>query len=89
MGDAGTKTGESAEGYFRQALALAETLGLRPLSAHCHLGLGTLSGRAGRPQEARASLTAAATMFAEMDTRHWRAQAETALDTLSPGPGSE
>src|SRR5262245_9028864 len=31
-----------AETYYRQALALAEELGMRPLQAHCHLGLGTL-----------------------------------------------
>ena len=33
---------EQAEAYYRQALALAEELGMRPLLAHCHLGLGTL-----------------------------------------------
>src|SRR5262249_54520872 len=31
-----------AEAYYRQALALAEQLGMRPLMAHCHRGLGTL-----------------------------------------------
>ena len=39
---------EQAEAYYRQALALAEELGMRPLLAHCHLGLGTLYGRMGR-----------------------------------------
>ena len=34
-----------AEAYCRQALALAEELGMRPLQAHCHLGLGTLYAR--------------------------------------------
>ena len=33
---------EPAEAHYRQALALAEELGMRPLQAHCHLGLGTL-----------------------------------------------
>ena len=33
---------EPAETHYRQALALAEELGMRPLQAHCHLGLGTL-----------------------------------------------
>ena len=28
--------------HYRQALTLAEELGMRPLAAHCHLGLGTL-----------------------------------------------
>ena len=31
-----------AEDYYGQAIALAEELGMRPLQAHCHLGLGTL-----------------------------------------------
>src|SRR4029434_6831893 len=33
---------DQATVHYRQALALAEELGLRPLQAHCHLGLGTL-----------------------------------------------
>jgi tetratricopeptide (TPR) repeat protein len=39
---------ESAAHHYRQALALADKLGMRPLVAHCHLGLGTLYGQ-GRP----------------------------------------
>jgi tetratricopeptide (TPR) repeat protein len=31
--------GERAEAHYRQALALAEELGMRPLVAHCHQGL--------------------------------------------------
>ena len=34
-----------AEAHYQQALALAEALGMRPLQAHCHLGLGTLYAR--------------------------------------------
>ena len=34
-----------AEAHYRQALALAEELGMRPLVAHCHHGLGRLYGR--------------------------------------------
>ena len=36
-----------------QALALAEELGMRPLQAHCHRGLGTLYAKLGRPEPAR------------------------------------
>ena len=36
---------EQAEAHYRQALALAEELGMRPLQAHCHRGLGTLYAR--------------------------------------------
>jgi tetratricopeptide (TPR) repeat protein len=31
-----------AEAYYQQALALADEWGMRPLQAHCHLGLGKL-----------------------------------------------
>ena len=39
---------ERAEAHYRQALALAEELGMRPLQAHCHHGLGRLYGQTGR-----------------------------------------
>ena len=32
---------ESAAAAYRQAMTLADELGMRPLAAHCHLGLGT------------------------------------------------
>src|SRR5262249_9850182 len=47
--------GEQAGAHYRQALALAEELGMRPLLAHCHFGLGTLYGRMGRIEHARAA----------------------------------
>jgi len=43
---------KAAEAYYRQALTLAEALGMRLLQAHCHRGLGTLyakTGQASRP----------------------------------------
>jgi tetratricopeptide (TPR) repeat protein len=42
--------------HYQQALTLAEELGMRPLMAPCHLGLGTLYRRLGRAQLARAAL---------------------------------
>jgi hypothetical protein len=74
---------DTAEAHYRQALALAEALGLRPLMAHCHLGLGALSRRAGTRQQAREHITTAATMFGEMDMRYWREQAEAELKELA------
>ena len=38
----------AAGGHYRQALALADELGMRPLVAHCHLGLGKLYRRTGK-----------------------------------------
>jgi tetratricopeptide (TPR) repeat protein len=68
-----------AEAHFQQALALAEALGMRPLQAHCHLGLGTLYATTGQRQQARASLSTAVEMYRAMDMAFWLPQAEAAL----------
>jgi len=44
---------EPAEGRDRQALALAAELGMRPLLAHCHFGLGKLYRRTGKRERAQ------------------------------------
>ena len=69
----------SAETHYRQALALAEELGMRPLQAHCHLGLGTLYVQTGRPEPARAALTVAIALYRDMEMTFWLPQAEAAL----------
>jgi tetratricopeptide (TPR) repeat protein len=68
-----------AESHYRDALALAERLGMRPLVAHCHLGLGKLYGRAGDPAKAHEYLTSAATMYREMGMDFWLEKAAGAL----------
>jgi tetratricopeptide (TPR) repeat protein len=70
---------EQAEACYQQALALADELGMRPLLAHCHYGLGMLSARLGRPAQARAALSAAIEMYHAMDMTFWLPQAEAAL----------
>ncbi len=67
---------EPAETHYRQAMVLAEELGMRPLVAHCHLGLGKLSRRTGQREQAREHLTTATTMYREMDMTYWLEQAE-------------
>jgi tetratricopeptide (TPR) repeat protein len=69
---------EAADLRYREARALADERGMRPLVARCHLGLGTLYGRAGTPARAREHLTTAVAMFRDMDMRLWleRADAE-------------
>ena len=47
---------DQAELHYRQALALAEELGMRPLQAHCHLGIGTLYAKSGRHNDAGTEL---------------------------------
>jgi tetratricopeptide (TPR) repeat protein len=53
---------EAAEARYRHALAVADGLGMRPLLAHCRLGLGQLYTRTGKREQAREHLTTAATM---------------------------
>jgi class 3 adenylate cyclase len=62
-----------------QALALAEELGMRPLQAHCHLGLGTLYAKSGQPEQSRAELSTAMALYRSMDMTFWLPQAEVAL----------
>jgi class 3 adenylate cyclase/tetratricopeptide (TPR) repeat protein len=69
---------EQAEAYYQQALALAEELGMRPLMAHCHHGLGRLYGRTGRGEKARAALITAIDLYRAMDMTFWLPQAEAA-----------
>jgi tetratricopeptide (TPR) repeat protein len=70
---------ESGEAHYRKALALAEPRGMRPLVAHCHLGLGKLYRRTGKRQDALEHLTAATTMYREMDMQFWLKEAEAEL----------
>jgi class 3 adenylate cyclase/tetratricopeptide (TPR) repeat protein len=68
-----------AEASYRQALALAEELRMRPLQAHCHCSLGTLYAELGRPDSARTELSAAIEWYRAMDMTFWLPQAEAAL----------
>jgi tetratricopeptide (TPR) repeat protein len=68
-----------AEVHYCQALSLAEELGMRPLQAHCHLGLATLYLKIGRPEQARAELAAAIALYRAMEMTFWLPQAEAAL----------
>jgi len=68
-----------ADAYYRQALALATELGMRPLVAHCHLGLGALYGKVGRQDQARAELSTAIELYRSMEMVFWLPRAEAAL----------
>ena len=72
--DAGT-----SEVHYRAALALANELEMRPLVAHCHLGLGKLYCHTQDKVNAQEHLTTATTMYREMGMRFWLDQAETAM----------
>src|SRR2546428_140476 len=70
---------EQAKTHYRQALTLAEELGMRPLQAHCHRGLGTLYAATGQPEQARTELSTAIALYRDMEMAFWLPQAEAAL----------
>jgi tetratricopeptide (TPR) repeat protein len=73
------KDHRQAEDLYGEALRLAEELGMRPLAARCHLGLGMLFRELVRLQLARSELSTAIHMFRSMEMTFWLPQAETKL----------
>jgi class 3 adenylate cyclase/tetratricopeptide (TPR) repeat protein len=71
-----------AERHYRQALPLAAELGMRPLVAHCHLGLGKLYRRTGKREQAQEHLATATTMYREMGMTYWLEKAEAEMGEL-------
>ena len=74
---------DRAEQHFRDALAIGEELGMRPLQAHTHLSLGKLYRRAGRDHDARAELNVAIDLYLSMEMTHWLPEAEAELANIS------
>ena len=73
----------TAEAHYCAAMALASELGMRPLVAHCHLGLGKLYRRTGKREQAHEHLTTATTMYREMGMTYWLEQAEAETAALA------
>jgi tetratricopeptide (TPR) repeat protein len=71
--------GDQAGDDYRQALALADELGMRPLQAHGHLGLGTLYAKLGQREQARVELSSAIVLYRAMEMTLWLPQAEATL----------
>jgi hypothetical protein len=71
----------AAEAHYGAAMTLASELGMRPLLAHCHLGLGRLERRRGAHVKAEEHLGTATTMYREMNMDFWLAHAEKVLAT--------
>src|SRR5262249_56689532 len=66
---------ESAEECYQRSLTLASELDMRPLIAHCHLGLGKLYRRTGKREQAQEHLTTATALYREMGMTYWLEQA--------------
>ena len=68
-----------AEGHYRDALALADALGMRPLAAHCHRGVGVVHRRSGALDHARRELGVARDLYRELDMAVWLERADAEL----------
>jgi tetratricopeptide (TPR) repeat protein len=64
------------EGHYREAMALADERGMRPLVAHCHIGLGRLYRRANNAAKAQGHLVTALTMCRELGVDPWPTRVE-------------
>jgi tetratricopeptide (TPR) repeat protein len=72
-----------AEASYREALSLAQDLGMRPLQAHCYLGLGQIHAQSKNARAARADLHAASELYRAMCMTFWLAKADLALTAIS------
>ena len=70
---------DRADDQHRQALTFATKLGMRPLIAHCHLGLGDLSRSTAKREQTRDHLLIAKTMYREINMPFWLQKAEVKL----------
>jgi DNA-binding SARP family transcriptional activator/tetratricopeptide (TPR) repeat protein len=61
---------------YREALALAEPRGMRPLIAHCHLGIGRVHRRLGKRDAAGDHLAKAAMLYRDMGLSYWLGKVE-------------
>jgi tetratricopeptide (TPR) repeat protein len=65
---------------YESALILAENHGMRPLQAHCHLGLGHFYHRQHQQSRARDSFKMATSMYRELGMKSWEKKARAAED---------
>jgi uncharacterized protein HemY len=71
-----------AEDHYAHAMALANELRMRPLVAHCHVGLGKLYRRTDDHEKAKKHLARAVAMMREMEMGLWLQKAEAELMEL-------
>jgi hypothetical protein len=82
LGEDTPPQGEAARRLLAEALTLAERLGMRPLTARCHLSLGRLERRLGETDAAARHLDHAVALFRALDMQFWLARV--ALDRVAP-----
>jgi hypothetical protein len=69
---------DEGERQYHESATLSRVLGMRPLVAHCHLGVGKLYQRTGKREQAQEHLTTATTMYREMGMTYWLEKAKAA-----------
>jgi hypothetical protein len=76
---------ELAAAHYQQTLVLAEEIGMRPLQAHCHRGLGMLYAMTGQREQARVQLSTAVDLYQAMAMNFWLPETEAALAQVKEG----
>jgi tetratricopeptide (TPR) repeat protein len=74
---------EQAEEQYRRAFALSSEIGMRPLQAHCRLGLGYVWGARGSRDRAGAELSTAIDLYRSMEMAFWLNRAEATLTNMN------
>jgi tetratricopeptide (TPR) repeat protein len=74
---------ERAEANYRRAFTVSHDLEMRPLQAHCRVGLGNVSIARGAAEQARADLSAALELYRSMDMTFWVPSVEATLQSIS------
>jgi class 3 adenylate cyclase/tetratricopeptide (TPR) repeat protein len=74
---------QQAESYYRHASAVSLELGMRPLRAHCHLGLGELYAQIDQSDKAQKELSTAIDLYRLMEMRAGLREAEIALAKIA------
>jgi class 3 adenylate cyclase/tetratricopeptide (TPR) repeat protein len=76
---------DRAAGYYAEACALAGQLGMRPLQAHCQLGLGQVRRHQGRSEDARRHVLEAISTYSALGMQHWLRAATSEFPELTMG----
>ncbi|MGH7811176.1 MAG: hypothetical protein ACREP5_12940, partial [Candidatus Binatia bacterium] len=74
---------EQVEARYREALTLAEDMGMRPLQAHCHRGLAKIHAAAGAHDRARGEFNAALELYRTMAMISWQTKTEKSVSQIS------
>jgi len=77
----------AATAHYGAAMPLASELKMRPLVAHCHLGLGRLYWRTDKRDQAQERLNTATAMYGEMGMTYWLEKLKKGAHTrMTAGP---